>query len=578
LGWEDIKNPNNKGICVGQKDISLFLREHSQVVFVGHGSINFDYPVLERLLGISFSRPSRLLDTLVLSTLYNPSLEGGHSLSEWGQRLKMPKREYDFFENGYTPQMGLYCQQDVSITAELFRRITKVLKKIGFSEFTCQLQHSIARIIKQQQINGFQFNIQEAIVLYQHLRQLEAELEEQVHNVFPPKISFVRSGPIYRKDGSVRAQFIRDQQNLTVRTTGNTYEAYQSTPFNLGSPSQRTERLQELGWVNLPDEVTKTGKPKPFDKGDLVPSLKEFLEQNPTPEIEYIAKWLSYNARANMINTWMEAFNEDTGRIHGKLFVADTLRFRHQSPNTANIPAVRVTNDGQPLLKEAGYYTYEARDLWTARPGRVLVGTDAAGLELRMLAHFLNRKEFTKQVVEGDPHQYNADLAGVSRPTAKTLLYAIQYGAQAKKVASIIKASQKEGAALREQFLERLGLKGLMENAISEQKSGRVWLVCGAGVVCPSPHAALNYKLQGSGARVMALAASFLEHHIRRNGLDSLKVGDIHDEWQYDVAPEDAQEHARLSLLSLREAGEELNLNVRIDGTAKKGLTWAQTH
>jgi DNA polymerase I-like protein with 3'-5' exonuclease and polymerase domains len=76
----------------------------------------------------------------------------------------------------------------------------------------------------------------------------------------------------------------------------------------------------------------------------------------------------------------------------------------------------------------------------------------------------------------------------------------------------------------------------------------------------------------------MALGAIFLEKHIRRVGLDSLKVGDIHDEWQYDVAPADAREHARLSVQAIREAGEELNLNVPLDGTAKEGLTWAQTH
>jgi len=323
----------------------------------------------------------------------------------------------------------------------------------------------------------------------------------------------------------------------------------------------------------VPDERTPKGAPKVTEK-----SLVKFAEESGIPEVALITKWMSVNGRANMINTWLENWNEDDSCIHGRLFVADTLRFRHQAPNTANIPAVRVSKTGEVLLGEEGYYTYEARDLWTARPNRVLVGTDAAGLELRMLAHYLNRPEFTDQVVNGDPHQYNADLAGVTRPRAKTLLYAIQYGAQAGKVAKIIEGTREEGALMRQQFLDRLGITGVMNDAIYEQETGRVWLVDGAGVVCPSPHAALNYKLQGGGARVMALGAIFLEGHIFRNGLDSLKVGDIHDEWQYDVHPKDAREHARLSVQSIREAGEELNLNVQLDGTAKEGLTWARTH
>jgi DNA polymerase-1 len=127
-------------------------------------------------------------------------------------------------------------------------------------------------------------------------------------------------------------------------------------------------------------------------------------------------------------------------------------------------------------------------------------------------------------------------------------------------------------------FLERLGLQELIDDCVHEQETGRVWLVDGSGVVCPSPHAALNYKLQGGGARVMAQAQIFLEGHIRRHGLDSFAVGNIHDEFQYDVKPEDAQRHGELAVQSLREAGEELNLNVPLDGTSKIGRTWSETH
>ncbi len=360
-------------------------------------------------------------------------------------------------------------------------------------------------------------------------------------------------------------------------------------PFNLGSSKQRTEKLLELGWKNRPDEVTKGRSPKPFTAGKLAPSLEEFIseEQEGAEEVRLIAEWMTINGRANMINNWLENWDEETGCIHGKLYVADTLRFKHNSPNTANIPAVRIKeekNDRGKVVSSSvlkgldGYFTYEARDLWTARPNRVLIGTDAAGLELRMLAHYLNRPEFTEQVINGDPHQYNADLAEVTRPTAKTLIYAIQYGAQAKKVASIINGTVKQGKELRQRFLDRLGLTEVMEGAQDEQKNGRISLIDGSQVVCPSPHAALNYKLQGGGARVMALGSIILERNIRRCGLNSIKVGDIHDEWQYDVATDDARQHSELSVQAIREAGEELNLNLPLDANAQEGMTWAQTH
>ena len=568
--WENIKTKQT-GKCIGHDEIRKFFEETRGSIYVGHNICKFDAPVLNRIVGSNIGVQS-IVDTLVLSTLYSPSLDGGHSLAAWGERIGYPKLDYHDWSR-LSEEMIIYCQRDVEITAELYRRISRVLTKIGFSEQACMIQHRITVILNKQHNNGFYFDGPRAMAFYQQLRNREEELQDDIRKVFPAEKVLIREGNIYTKSGSYTAIYQRDRGRYEIdeHAGEGVYRAFSNVQFNIGSPKQRAEKLTELGWV--PDERTPKGAPKVTEK-----SLLKFVDEGGPPEAALITKWMSVNGRANMINTWLENWNEQTGCIHGKLFVADTLRFRHQAPNTANIPAVRVDKTGLVLRGEEGYYTYEARDLWCARPGRVLVGTDAAGLELRMLAHYLNRPDFTEQVINGDPHQYNADLAGVTRPRAKTLLYAIQYGAQAGKVASIIEGTREEGAIMRQQFLDRLGISGVMNDAIHEQETGRVSLVDGAGVICPSPHAALNYKLQGGGARVMALGAIILESHIRRHGLDSLKVGDIHDEWQYDVDPKDAREHARLSVQAIREAGEELNLNVPLDGEAKEGLTWAETH
>jgi DNA polymerase-1 len=383
---------------------------------------------------------------------------------------------------------------------------------------------------------------------------------------------------MFTKGGAPTAIYLKDQGRYILERDDvvGRYTAFEDVEFNIGSPKQRIDKLIELGWE--PQEFTEKGNPKPFDKGKLSPSLEKFLVDRPVPEVELIAKWMSINGRANMVNNWLEAWNETDSCIHGTLFVADTLRLRHQKPNTANIPGVRLDRDKHPVRGEQGYFTYEARDLWTARPGRVLVGTDASGLELRMLAHYINRADFTKQVVEGDPHQFNADLVGITRSEAKTLIYAIQYGAQDKKVAKMLGVSISEGGRIRTMFLELLGLKDVMDAAIKEQQNGRVELIDGSKVICPSPHAALNYKLQGGGARVMGLAAILLEQDIRREGLDSLKVADIHDEWQYDVHPDHAPRHAIIAVEAIRRAGQLLQLNVPLDGKSEIGRTWSETH
>ncbi len=550
--------------------------------YVGHNILKFDGPVLNRLCGVRLS-PENCIDTLVLSTLYSPSIDGGHSLDAWGERIGKEKIVFDDWSK-LSPEMITYCHRDVEITAEIYQRLLQTLNKIEFSEGSIWLQHKITEIIDQQHKNGFQFDGERAINFYRQLRSREEELENEIRKVFLPERIRIAERPMYKKDGTPTAIYLKDQGRYILERddVGGRYTAFEDVEFNVGSSQQRVDKLLSLGWE--PREFTEKtkkgggGNPKPFDKGDLSPSLTEFVEENDLPEVKLITKWMSINGRANTVNTWLEAWNEEDGKIHGKLFTANTLRFRHQSPNTANIPAVRVGKDGVPLYGEDGYYTYEARDLWVARSGRVLVGTDAAGLELRMLAHYLNRPDFTKQVVEGDPHQYNADTVGITRPQAKTLIYAIMYGAAAPKIAKTLGVSVREGAKIREMFLDRLGLGDLIAECQREQAMGRVSLVDGSQVICPSPHAALNYKLQGGGARVMSLGAVFIDRAIKQYDLDSLKVGDIHDEWQFDVHPDSALVHAALAEEAIVKAGLKLKLNVPLDAESKIGLTWAETH
>lgn len=579
--WRNVKT-GETGEAKSYSEIVEFFQRTRGSLYVGHNILKFDAPTLVRLAGVNLS-VSNCIDTLVLSTLYSPSLSGGHSLGAWGTVLGRDKLDFHDFSR-LTDEMVTYCHRDVEITAELFVKLVKVLRKIGFSEQSIWLQHRLTVLIDRQQRNGFYFDGPRAVDFYRMLRTREGEIADEVHRVFPAERILVAERSMFKKDGQPTSIYLKDRERyfLDEDPIAGNYQAFEDVEFNLGSPKQRIDKLVELGWE--PKEFTEKGNPKPFDKGKLSPSLEKFLAENPVPEVELIAKWMIINGRANMVNNWLEAWNETDSCIHGTLFVADTLRFRHQKPNTANIPGVRLDGNNHPVRGEPGYFTYEARDLWTARPGRVLVGTDASGLELRMLAHYLNRDDFTHAVISGkssegtDVHSVNAKLVGIARPDAKTLIYAIQYGAQDKKVAKMLGVSLREGGRIRTMFLERLGLKDIMDGAIKEQQNGRVELVDGSKVVCPSPHAALNYKLQGGGARVMGLAAVLLEQDIRREGLDSLKVGDIHDEVQYDVHPDHAPRHASLAVEAIRRAGELLKLNVPLDAESKIGRTWSETH
>ena len=81
--------------------------------------------------------------------------------------------------------------------------------------------------------------------------------------------------------------------------------------------------------------------------------------------------------------------------------------------------------------------------------GRKLIDTDAAGLELRVLAHYMNDERFTREVLEGDVHTANQQMAGLeTRDQAKTFIYALLYGAGDAKIGAVVNGSAKDGAQL----------------------------------------------------------------------------------------------------------------------------------
>ena len=181
----------------------------------------------------------------------------------------------------------------------------------------------------------------------------------------------------------------------------------------LGSRKQIAQRLQQLGW-----------KPqKHTEKGSVVVD-ETTLEDVEIPEAKLIAEYLMIQKRVGLIDSWLKHVDETTHRVHGGVISngAVTGRMTHHSPNLGQVPSVNKP------------YGVECRKLWTVDEGSVLVGTDLSGIELRCLAHYMQDAEWTEELLNGDIHQKNADAAGITRPQAKTLIYATLYGAGPAKI------------------------------------------------------------------------------------------------------------------------------------------------
>jgi len=509
---------------------------------IGHNIIGFDIPVVNTIFGYDVFANCKVTDTLVLSRLLNPMIEGGHSLRNWGTKLGQNKIHFEQFDY-FSEDMLTYCRNDVELTERLYKFLIKKTTDFGQS---VELEHRVAQIIQKQHERGFKINVVEAYELQSKFQEDMNDLTTKVRQTFPPM--------------KIEEEFIPKSNNKARGyVKGVPFIKVKYKEFNLGSRQQIAERLMLLGW-----------KPKKkTDKGHVIVDEKVLSQIHNIPEAKLINRFLMLQKRIAQVNSWIEGIKED-GRVHGKVITNGTItgRMSHQSPNMAQIPAVYSP------------YGKECRALWTVNKGYKLVGVDASGLELRMLAHYMNDERYTYEVVNGDIHRANQAAAGLeSRDKAKTFIYAFIYGAGSKKIGSIIGGSERDGERAKEKFLRATpSLRSLREKV--ERVAQRRWVrgLDQRKIIIRHPHAALNTLLQGAGAIVMKYALTLLEEYVIRKQIKAFPVVNVHDEFQYEVEASRAEEFGRLAVQSIIDAGKQLNVRCPLNGEYKIGNNWSETH
>ena len=525
---------------------------------IGHNIIGFDIPMVEKFSDVKLSHKP-VVDTLVMSRLFNPVREGGHSLEKWGFRLGFNKIDFDDYQN-YSNEMLTYCTRDVQLNTVLFHHLRK--EGTGFNKDCVALEQDVARVIKEQEVNGFKFDLEKAELILAELRQKMHEAEDEVHKVFKPKMIDIREvKPKLKKDGTLSKQGLTEEEYNERLTTNNTkpFMRRKLQDFNLGSRKQIGEYLIEFGWK--PKKFTPTGQPI-VDETTLA-HIKNI------PQAKLIADYLLYQKRIAQIDSWIEAV-EDDGRVHGFVIPNGTItgRMSHRKPNMAQVPNIHSP------------YGSECRSCWTVEDNYNLLGVDASSLELRMLAHYMQDEEFINEIINGDIHTANQKSAGLeSRDQAKTFIYALIYGAGDSKLGKVVGGNQADGKRLREQFFNnKPSFKSLRDKV--QRASGKHWLkgIDGRKLLNRTQHAALNTLLQGGGAIVMKRGLVMLDALIKLNSLDARFVGNIHDEWQIEVREDLSDFVGELAVNCIIKAGEHYNLRCPMDGEYKVGRNWSETH
>lgn len=548
---------------------------------IGHNIIGYDFLALKKLCGYYPRKDQVIRDTMIMARMYNPNLEqhpdcprkvwsahtedwkkvGPHTLMNLGYIVGLHKGDFgeDKKFDEYTPEMLDYCAQDVKVNVAVFHWLEKNMKK--WSPISLCAEMEVARHISDQINHGWPYDVEGGDKLHNSIMSEMIKLERSVHAtfgpVYKPKTMETKLGATERTAKVTKPKLLTGKAMVSSvglkNIFGVDYLDYfnhvdkgdetctgQFTPlvieeFNLGSRQQIAERLEKVGY-----KFTKFTPKTPNGGGGnpiVDDTVLEEAAQSGIPEAMLLGRYFLEQKRESMVRNWQDKYDWDTGCIHGYVnpVGAITGRMLHSNPNVAQTPAAKFDKEGHPIFGAEGDWGADCRNLFTVKPGYTLVGSDASGLELRCLAHYMGDPEYTDLILNGDIHSHNQKLAGLpTRNNAKTFIYGYLYGGGDAKIGQIVGGNSKQGKELKTRFLAGLPklkqlqdkIKYKLENQHGSTKhlkglDGRIIRVRHA-------HAALNSLLQSCGAIICKYWLIGVMDQIEKEGLDAHPVGNIH--------------------------------------------------
>lgn len=602
------------------------------VTLIMHNGIGYDIPAMKKVLNFFFK--GKVVDTLVLSRLFNPNRpvplncphkRAPHSVEAWGYRVGRGKPEHNDWDV-FSEAMLHRCSEDVEIQELVYESLMKEAEAYGgwYDDpyRPADMTHQLFTILQQQEEYGWLFDMDHAKSCIKHLSHIVDTIAIRVHHKLPLRTikleklvegdekywgPLVRYGDIVRDIGGcysyVRAPFLKSgklNQHVTnyIEKSGHVgrivgpHSRLEIRPVDIESGDELKNLLLSLGWDpaqwNL-DSEGKRSSPK-LSKDDPFNGVEGGLGK-------MIAKRVQCKHRRSNIEGWIEQVGPD-GRIHGTVTgLATTGRAKHGI--VVNVPGLET------------FYGRQMRACFSSKPGYVIVGTDSAGCQNRMLAARVNDEFFTRTLLEGDKaarttiHYVNQaairDVAGigVSYHDAKTLNYAALFGASDGKLGRSVGCDSDVGALIKKAiFGVAPGFQKLVDDLKAEWKSnakvrigkfGRPeyhngWIrgLDGRPVFIEAEHTILVYVLQSDEAIFMSAAYCKLYAEATKKfgpfGKDWAFVIWMHDEIQAEVKEEIASEFAKMAEAAIEWAGKFYKISCPHKGESEIGHNWAETH
>ena len=571
-------------------------------LLIGHNIMGFDFAALEKLYKYKVKRTTNVHDTLIMSIVLNYLRFGsrGHSMEVWGEHLGQRKIEHEDWSQ-YSEEMKIRCREDVKLNYRMYDVVIEEFRKLAEKnpniKHYMRAEHFVAEWCSQAELHGWPMDVPKMHSLFE---RMAVELE-----IARAKISPILGLKVVAKDKSKGIV----PEKLPKWVKSGAYDAHTANWFKVDpwSGYEGEERMIEGPYCRVEFE--------PLDL-DSVADVKVFLFRNGWEPTEWNYKmneetrqmektspkitedslevmhgdgklycdFLTTKSRYGILKTWIENIHAD-GTLHGGCFTIGTPSMRARHSIIVNVPSA-----DSPWGKEM-------RELFACKPGWKLVGCDSSGNQARGLAHYLNNPEFVELLLNGDIHQYNADVLtqvllsmGIShvvpRSVAKRILYAFLFGASGAKLWSYVFGIQDKakGNKLKAGFLKAVpGFKELLDKLDkifgSTKKFGEGYIpsIAGNRIYVDSFHKLLVYLLQSCEKATCSAATMLAMLRMEEAKIPYIPCIMMHDEIDFQVPEEFAEQARDIGKKAFKDGPKLFGIEI-MDGDGKIGNNWYEVH
>jgi DNA polymerase-1 len=590
LGWQEVFN--------------------EATLVVGHNIVGFDLLVLEKLFGYKLPKNCKVHDTLIMSQILDYRRFGseGHSLAVWGQALNFPKHDFNDWSK-LSPQMIEYCLQDVKLGVrvyeELLEEFITLAEKAPQIKHYMKAEHAVAMWAGKANLHGWPFDLNAAKELYTNLEASMQKAYDALNEKLGTKTVAVdkvkgiveTKSPKWTKAGFYDVHTARwfnidpcSGYEGEERLVAGEYCRVEFQPLSLDSVADVKTFLYRYGWV--PTEWNYKPDPTTGKKVKTSPKVTEDSLEFLGGDGKLYTEFLTAKSRFGILKTWIENTDEN-GMLHGDCMTIGTPSMRTRHSIIVNVPSA-----DSPWGKEM-------RQLFSTKPGWKVIGCDSAGNQARGLAHYLGDQKFIDTLINGDIHQYNADILTavvqeigramkrpdlaeyvVKRPQAKRILYAFLFGASGAKLWSYIFGTLDEtyGKKLKNGFLKAVpGFKALLEKLeniygkTSQNGDGYIPSIAGNRIYVDSFHKLLVYLLQSCEKATCSAAVMLTMERLEAANIPYIPLIMMHDEEDFMVPEEHAEEAAKIGKQAFIDGPKLFGIQI-MDGDAKIGNNWYEVH